>query len=160
MDHIPVQHTTPLVTFFITGLNGRTSYRIKFLNCEECRNCENQFLEPTKDGMPNNSRQNLAQICRCIVQGSSGGGVINNWLLLDSCSTIIFAKNNSIVSNITVIPSEENLRLYSNGVHTDYNMRGTVYILPMIIYVNDNSMANILSFKKVAYYFHVTMYTK
>ena len=42
----------------------------------------------------------------------------------------------------------------------NYTMRGTLDILPMGIYANDNSMANILSLKKVSYYFRVTMDTK
>ena len=41
-----------------------------------------------------------------------------------------------------------------------YTMRGTLDILPMGIYVNDNSMVNILSLKKVSDYFRVTMDTK
>ena len=39
-------------------------------------------------------------------------------------------------------------------------MRGTLDILPMGIYVNENSMANILSLKEVSHYFRVTMDTK
>ena len=42
----------------------------------------------------------------------------------------------------------------------DYTMRGTLDILPMGIYVINNSMANILSLKKVADSFRVTMDTK
>ena len=42
----------------------------------------------------------------------------------------------------------------------EYTMRGTLDILPMDIYVNDNSMANILSLKEVAHYFRMTMDTK
>ena len=42
----------------------------------------------------------------------------------------------------------------------DYTMTGTLDILPMVIYVNDNSMANILSLKEVDYYFRFTMGTK
>ena len=66
----------------------------------------------------------------------------------------------TIASNITVSPSEEHLRFYSNGGHMDYIMRGTLDILPMVIYVNDNSMANTFSIKEVADYFRVTMDTK
>ena len=44
-------------------------------------------------------------------------------------------------------PSEGHLWVYGNGGHTEYIMRGTVDILPMVIYVNDNSMTNILSLK-------------
>ena len=42
----------------------------------------------------------------------------------------------------------------------DYTMRGTLDILPMGIYVIDNSMANILYLKEVEDYFRVTMDTK
>ena len=69
-------------------------------------------------------------------------------------------KKNSIVSNVTVRLSEEHLRVYSNGGHMDYTMRGTMEILPMGIYVNDNSMENTLSLKEVADSFRVTMDTK
>ena len=102
----------------------------------------------------------MAQIGRCIVQGSSGGAVSNKWLLLDSCSTISCTKNNLIVSNVTVSPSEEHLHVYSNVGQMDYTMRGTLDILPMGIYVNYNSMANILSLKEVTYYFRMTIYIK
>ena len=42
----------------------------------------------------------------------------------------------------------------------NYTMRGTLEILPMGIYVNDNSMANILSLKKVVDSLRVTLNTK
>ena len=89
----------------------------------------------------------MAQIGRCLAQGSCGGAVSNNLILLDPCSTISCEKNNLIVSKVTLILSEKHLRVYSNGGHMDYTMRGTRDILHMDIYVNDNSMANILYFK-------------
>ena len=42
----------------------------------------------------------------------------------------------------------------------DYTIGGTLEILPMGIYVNDNNMANILSLKEMADYFRVDMYNK
>ena len=102
----------------------------------------------------------MAQIGRCLAQVSSGGAVRNNWFLLESCSTIRCAKNNLIISNVKMSPSEENLRVCSNGGRIVYTMRGTLDILPMGVYVNDNSMVNILSLKEVADSFRITMYTK
>ena len=102
----------------------------------------------------------MEQIGRCLAQCSSGGAVSNNWILLDSCSTISCAKNDSIVSKVTVIPSEEHLRVYSNGFYMDYTMRCILEILLMDIYVNDNSMSNILSLKEVAFYFRMNMDTQ
>ena len=69
-------------------------------------------------------------------------------------------QKNLIVSRVTVIPPEEYLRVYSNGCHMDYTMRGILGIFPMEIYINDNSMANILSLKEVSDYFCVAMDTK
>ena len=102
----------------------------------------------------------MAQIGRCLAQGSCGGAVSNNLILLDPCSTISCKKNNLIVSKVTLILSEKHLRVYSNGGPTDYTTRGTLEILHMGIYVNNNSMANILSIKEVANYFRMTIDTK
>ena len=85
--------------------------------------------------------------------------VNKNWLILDSYYTNSCAKNETIVSNITVIPPEKHHRSYINGVHTEYTMKGTLNIYPMIIYANDNSMANTLSLKEVESYFCMTMDT-
>ena len=159
-DHTFVQHIAPSGTVFFPGLDSRTSYQIKYFNYEKCRHYDNQCPDPKRDGTPNNSGQHPEQIGRFLAQGSSGGAVSEKWLLLDSCSTIICAKNNSIVSNINVIPSEEHLRIYSNGGHIYYTIRGALYIVPICIYVNDNSMVNILSMKEVAYSVRVTMDTK
>ena len=63
-------------------------------------------------------------------------------------------------SKVTVIPSEKHLHVYSNWGHMDYTMRGILDILPMYIYVNSNSMANIISLKEMADSFRVTMDTK
>ena len=89
----------------------------------------------------------MAQIGRCLAQGISGGAVSNNWILLESYSIISCAKNDSFVSKVTVISSEEHLCVYSNGGHIEYTMMGILDILPMDIYVNDSSMANILYLK-------------
>ena len=113
-----------------------------------------------QDETPNNPGKNMAQIGMCLAQDSSGGAASNNWILLDSRSTIVCAKKNSIVSNVTVIPSEEHLRIYSNGYHMECTMRGTLDILHMDIYVNDNYMSKILYLKEVANYFRVTMDNK
>ena len=42
----------------------------------------------------------------------------------------------------------------------DYTIMGTLDLLPIGIYGNDNSVANILSLNKVSNYYRVTMETK
>ena len=159
-DYALVQHTATSVTVFIPGLNVHTSYRTKCFNCYKWGNYENQCPEPTGEETSNNSGQNMAQIGRCLTQGSSGGVVSDKWLLLDSCYTNRCSKKNSIVSNVTVSPLEEQLRIYSNGGHMEYTMSGTLDILSMGIYVIDNFIANIHSLKEVEDSFNVTMDTK
>ena len=105
-------------------------------------------------------RKNLAQIGRCLSQVGSIGALSDKFLLLELCSTIRCTKNNPILSNITVSPSEEHLRIYSNVSNMDYTMMCTLEILPMGIYVNYKYMANILSLKKVADSFRMNMDTK
>ena len=144
-DHTFVEHTAPSGIVFASGIDGCTLYQIKFFNCEKWGNYENQCLEPMVDETPNKPGQNLAQIGRCLAKVISGGAVRNNWIILDLCSTIRCAKNDLIVSKVTVIPSEEHPSVYINGGHMDYTMRGILDILPMDIYVNDKSMANIVS---------------
>ena len=105
MDHTFVQNTAPSVIVLISGLDRRTLYQIKCLNFEKWGHYDIQCPEPMLYKTPNKAGINLAQIVRCIEQDSSGGTVRNKWILLDSCSTISSAKNDSIVSKVTVIPS-------------------------------------------------------
>ena len=46
-----------------------------------------------------------------------------------------------------VRPPVENLRVYSNGGHMEYTMKDNLNIIHMSIYVNNNSMENILYLK-------------
>ena len=47
------------------------------------------------------------------------GNGLNNWLLLDSFSNISCAKNDTILSNVTVSSPTEHLQVYSNGCHME-----------------------------------------
>ena len=76
----------------------------------------------------------MAQIGRCLTQGSSGGAMSNNWIPLYSCPNISCAKNDLIVSKVPMISLEEHLHVYSNGGHMDYTMRVIMDNLPMDIY--------------------------
>ena len=96
-DHTFFQHTVTSGKVFITGIDGHTSYFINCFDCEKWGNYENQCPEPTQDSTSNKSGVNMAQISRCLTQGSIVGAVSDKWLLLDSCYNISCAKNNTIV---------------------------------------------------------------
>ena len=50
--------------------------------------------------------------------------------------------------------------MFSNSSHMDYTTRGILDTLPMEIYVNDNSVAKIISLKEVADSFRMNIDTK
>ena len=108
----------------------------------------------------------------CPEANSSGGGVqgmqcqfVNNgleiipdnWLLLDSGSTISSLRNDKLIYDIH--PIKEPLRVYSNGGHVDYKFGATLRIMPFRVYYNKKGIANILSLSAVASEFRVTMDT-
>ena len=95
-DHTFFQHTVPSGTVFITYLKNRMLYRIKRFNCEKWGHYDKQLPEPTIDGTPKKSGQNMAQTVRYLTQGSSGGAVSNKWLLLESYSTISCAQKKKL----------------------------------------------------------------
>ena len=84
----------------------------------------------------------------------------DDWLLLDSCSTVSCMKNEAFVTSVTQRSRDDSLRVYTNGGHQDYCMTGILQILPLEVYVNPSSMANIVSLKDVYKRYRVTMDTK
>ena len=125
-DHTFFHYTAPSGTVLIAGIKSCLSYRIKCFNSNKWGHYENQCPEPMRDETANNLGNNLAQIGRCLAQGSSGGAVSNNGLLLDYYSNIICSKNNSSTSNINMIPLEEHFWVYSYGGHTEYTIMITL----------------------------------
>ena len=81
----------------------------------------------------------------------------NEWLLLDSGSTISSIRNKDLMFDVQ--PLEKPLRVYSNGGHLDYGYDGSLRLMPLRVYFDRKCMANILSLSEVASKFRVTMDT-
>ena len=73
-----------------------------------------------------------------------------NWILLDTCSTVNVCKNASIITDVRKCCKGEELMIVTNGGSQDYNQIGLFKYLSLPIYYNPKSIANILSFKEVA----------
>jgi hypothetical protein len=69
-------------------------------------------------------------------------------------------KNEAFVSKVTQCSLDDSLRVHTNGGHQDYRMTGTLQILPLEVYVNPASMANIVSLKDVYEKYRVMMDTE
>ena len=87
--------------------------------------------------------------------------IINpNWILLNTCSTISYIRNNSLVQNIQPCDAGEELRAYTNYVHQDYEHTATLKLLPFEVFFNEQSLANIISFATVASKVSITIDTE
>jgi hypothetical protein len=84
-------------------------------------------------------------------------GLHNDWILLDSQSTISVFKNKRLLKNIR--QSANVMRAITNGGHQDSNMIGDFPNLGPVWY-NPNSLANILSLAHVVTVCRVTMDTR
>ena len=92
--------------------------------------------------------------------GIASDGAINKaWILLDSCSTLNWFYNPSLILNVRPCTEEELMTVYTDSGQVDYNHVGTLSLLPFDIYFDKHSMANILSLKNVSSKFQVTMDT-
>lgn len=143
----------PAGTVFTPGTDGSTLHSMR---CYECgkwghgrRNCPSR---------PAQSGTGLTQVGVCLA--ATHGGINDDWLLLDSCSTVSCMKNEFFVSKVTQRSLDDSLRVHTNGGHQDYRMTGTLKILPLEVYVNPTSMANIVSLKDVYEKYRVTMDTE
>ena len=87
--------------------------------------------------------------------------IINpNWILLDTCPTISSIRNKSLLQNIQPCGAGEEIRAYTNGGHQYYDHTATLKLLPFEVFLNEQSLANILSFAAVASKFRITLDTE
>ena len=71
-------------------------------------------------------------------------------LLLDTGSTFSGVRNSSkLVSNVRSCTDDEVLTASTNGGTVVYNKIGDLNFLPLKVYVNDNSLVDVLSIKDV-----------
>ena len=67
--------------------------------------------------------------------------------------------NDTLVSAVMMCNHQDSICVYTYGGHKDYHMVGNLNIFPIPVFVNPDSMANILSLQDVSKKFRVTMDT-
>jgi hypothetical protein len=94
----------------------------------------------------------------CFHMDDESPAISRSWILLDSESTVSIFNNRKLLKNIRHCGNEQGLRIYSNGGHQDTHLVGD---LPGFgqVWLNENSMANILSLAEVRKICRVTMDT-
>ena len=135
------------------GVDGTILHSMRCYDCGRWghgrRNCPDR---------PGRTGAGLVQVGTCLA--ATHDGIDEDWLLLDSCSTVSCMQNEKHVKDVTQRSTEESLRVFENGGHQDYHMTGHLKLLPWEVFINPVSMANIVLLKDVAAKFRVTMDTK
>ena len=109
-------------------------------------------LEVDKRSQENKKAYNLTQVRLTLAQkDNSNKDIIDeNWILLDTCSTVNVCRNASIITGIRTCHEDEELTIITNEGSQDYNQVSLFKYLPIPVYYNQKSLGNILSFKEVA----------
>ena len=134
-----------------------------------CEHCPDQPITRTNNNNNNNNNRNGTLLLQHGYTSSSTDhssvhflkvGVLltqsNNivdpiWIILDTCSTDSVFNNSVFLSIIVKCKDDEVLNIVSNGGGSvQYDTIGDFNLLPMPIYYDKNSMANVLSFGQVA----------
>ena len=121
-------------------------YDIVCYNCDRHGHISYNCPEVSKKGI------NITQMRLTLTQSNDGeNDLINeNWILLDTCSTVNVCKNVSIVTGVRKCHEGEELTIVTNGGSQKYDQIGFFKYLSLPIYYNPKSIANILSLKQVA----------
>jgi len=84
-----------------------------------------------------------------------------SWILLDTCSTVSIGNDSALIGSIEDCSEMDSLKV-TNGGSKSFNQKAKLKLLPMSIYYNEDSMANILAFADVAFIpgVKITMDTK
>ena len=76
--------------------------------------------------------------------------ILNHRLLLDTCSTDNVCRDISLLKDVRECSENEALEVIANGGCMTYKTLGTMKLCPMVSYYNKNSLANIISMKKLS----------
>ena len=76
--------------------------------------------------------------------------ISKHWILLDTCSTCCVTNNDALLENLHQCAPQDELQVITNGGGMRFKQKGKLKLLPLEVHYNVDSLATILSFKKVA----------
>ena len=132
----------------VAGNDGK----IHNVECYNCRSFGHYASQCPEVSMTKNTGVDLLNKGVLFVQPTRADDAIINkdWILLDTCSTDNVCNNKALVSKIRKCEDNESLEIRTNGGSIVYNYIAELKILPLKIFFNKSSIANILSLKHVA----------
>ena len=140
--------SVPSIDEHIAGNDGKIHEGVMCYSCNLFGHYSDQC--PTNGGR--GGSQNM-QVDFCLAQKGSSDWMEDvdlGSLLLDTGSTFSGVRNSSkLVSNVRSCTDDEVLTASTNGGTVVYNKIGDLNFLPLKVYVNDNSLVDVLSMKDV-----------
>lgn len=131
----------------VCGTDGRTINAL----CYKCGQYGHVSYNCPEEDRRINDGTGFMQFGVSLTKDSNSSHLISrDWLLLDTCSTDNVIYNTSMVANIRKCRKYNELRMHTNGGYKDYDMVNELKLLPLRVHVNKRSIANVLSFRKVA----------
>ena len=128
----------------IPGSDGRT-FNIKCYNCENFGHYASNCPEPSR-----RTGYSSVHVGFILLQQTQDQATIpHNWVLLDSCSTDSVFRDQTIISDLRKCFPNDELKMHTNGGSITYKHIGTFKHLPLQVYHNNDSIANILSLTDV-----------
>ncbi len=144
-------------TELIPGTDGRT-FEIVCYNCNKRGHYASNCPETsTRVGVSN------LQVGYMLAQAVKQNGLIpEDWILLDTCSTDNVVNDKLLVNELRKCYEDEKLTIHTNGGRLTFHEIGSFKYLPLQVYYNPDSIANVLLLKAVAEMkdFHIEMNTK
>lgn len=139
-----VRPAVPEGTVLVPGVDGTTS-DVQCYNCQQWGHiapncpCPHQFLMISSHFLM--SRLQLSQ--------TDDNGLPHSWLLLDTCSSNSTTNDAIHVTNITQCYVGDKMTTLTNGGQAVFDKVADLKLLPMKVYFDQNSMANVLSYHEV-----------
>ena len=132
----------------VAGVDGKT-HNIECYNCHKFGHYASQCPESP---VIKNTGVDLLQKKVLFIQSDTTDDTMisKDWILLDTCSTDNVCNNRQLVKNIRKCGPDNSLEIRTNGGSIVYDNIGDLMLLPLKIFFNENSIANILSLKHVA----------
>ncbi len=139
---------------FMAGLtNDKKEITLKkHIKCKLCKKWGHWPDKCPKRFENYNGDNQMASLMQVQVGFAQKDSVIipDNHIILDSASSASVFKNPALVSDIVDLPPREILQLITNGGSETFKQRGNCEVLPMEVYFNSSSLANILALSDVA----------
>ena len=141
---------------YVHGINshGQQVPLKRHITCSRCQK-KGHYADkcPERNGGAGGTQQSgttMVQVGVSCTQQKEDSPIPSSMIILDSASTNSCFMNKHLVKNISEVAEEDHLVIISTGGATTFQQKAECKLLPMDVWYNEESLANILSLKEVS----------